>query len=234
MSCECTSPGKKHAQPPSRRRTLFPVDSLYRFDQKKSDTAYLLSPSSADSFPGPFAVRRLGRRCAAAGHVANRATDSWPRRGAEPSAAARPARRRERSKQVPVGAAFSAPFLAGQKGGIPTDPTGRTATQRRALIWSVCRTIEEAISLHIDSRPNAKVRDPVPERPPAMANAIGHTDDRAGAFARDDARSAFRRGVSRACPQPATEIELRVHESGKETHPTSVARKNSFPYRLSF
>jgi hypothetical protein len=49
--------------------------------------------SSADLFPGPFAVRRLGRPCNAEGLCANRETDSRPRRGAEPSAAARPARR---------------------------------------------------------------------------------------------------------------------------------------------
>jgi len=40
-------------------------------------------------------------------------------RGAEPSAAARTARRRERSERVPVGAAFSVPSVAGQKGDIP-------------------------------------------------------------------------------------------------------------------
>jgi hypothetical protein len=39
--------------------------------------------------------------------------------GAGASAAARAARRRERSEPVPVGAAFSVPFLAGQKGDTP-------------------------------------------------------------------------------------------------------------------
>jgi hypothetical protein len=80
-------------------------------------------------FPGPFAVRRLGRPCPAEGGFANRclseviadvraSCDSRPRRGAGASAAARTARRRERSELVPVGAAFSVPFLAGQKGDI--------------------------------------------------------------------------------------------------------------------
>ena len=52
-------------------------------------------------------------------------------RGAEPSAAARTARRRERRELVPVGAAFSVPFLAGQKGDISTGPIDRMTTQRR-------------------------------------------------------------------------------------------------------
>jgi hypothetical protein len=61
-------------------------------------------PSSAGLFSGPFAVRRLGRRCDAEGDVANRclseaitdvraSCDSRPRREAAPSAAARAARR---------------------------------------------------------------------------------------------------------------------------------------------
>jgi hypothetical protein len=65
--------------------------------------------------------------------ITNRATDSWARRGAEPSAAARIARRRERSERVPVGAAFCVPFLAGQEGDIPTGPIDRMTTQRRVL-----------------------------------------------------------------------------------------------------
>jgi hypothetical protein len=60
-------------------------------------------------------------------------SDSRPRREASPSAAARLARRRERSELVPVGAAFSVPFLAGQKGDIPTRPTDRMTTRRRGL-----------------------------------------------------------------------------------------------------
>jgi hypothetical protein len=106
----------------------------------------------ADSFPGPLAVRRLGRWCDAEGCLANRClseaiadvrasprddpsgpSDSRPRRRAAPSAAARPARRRERSALVPVGAAFSVPFLAGQKGDIPTGSTDRMTTRRRRL-----------------------------------------------------------------------------------------------------
>jgi hypothetical protein len=66
-------------------------------------------------------VRRLGRLCEAKGQFANRATDSRPRRRAGSSVAARAARRRERSELVPVGAAFSVIFLAGQKGDIPTE-----------------------------------------------------------------------------------------------------------------
>jgi hypothetical protein len=52
--------------------------------------------------------------------------DSRPRSRAAPSAAARPARRRERSERVPVGAAFSVPFLAGQKGDTPFEEPAPT------------------------------------------------------------------------------------------------------------
>jgi hypothetical protein len=88
-------------------------------------------------FPGPFAVRRLGRPCPALGPRIARARRviPWTRSdicddlaqtsireiplcGAGASAAARTARRRERSELVPVGAAFSVPLLAGQKGDI--------------------------------------------------------------------------------------------------------------------
>jgi hypothetical protein len=53
--------------------------------------------------------------------------DSRPRREASPAAAARVARRRERSELVPVGAAFSVPFLAGQKGDTPFGEPAPTA-----------------------------------------------------------------------------------------------------------
>jgi hypothetical protein len=61
-------------------------------------------------------------------------------RGAEPSAAARSARRRERSERVPVGAAFFVPFLAGQKWDIPTGPIDRMTTRRRVLNRTVRQT----------------------------------------------------------------------------------------------
>jgi hypothetical protein len=61
--------------------------------------------------------------------------DLRPRSRAAPSAAARPARRRERSELVPVGAAFSVPFLAGQKGDIPTGYTSRMAAERQEFVY---------------------------------------------------------------------------------------------------
>jgi hypothetical protein len=61
-------------------------------------------------------------------------------RGAEPSAAARTARRRERSERVPVGAAFFVLFLAGQKGDIPTGPIDRMTTRRTVLNQTVRQT----------------------------------------------------------------------------------------------
>jgi hypothetical protein len=86
------------------------------------------SPSPVDSFSGPFAVRRLGRFCAAEGLFANRClseaiadvrasprddpsgpSDSRPRRGAGPSAAARPARRLFPSPFWPVKKGTSRP-----------------------------------------------------------------------------------------------------------------------------
>jgi hypothetical protein len=65
---------------------------------------------------------------------------SRARRGAEPSAAARTARRRERSELVPVGAAFFVPFLAGQKKDIPTGSIDRMTTRRRVLNRTVRQT----------------------------------------------------------------------------------------------
>jgi hypothetical protein len=129
------------------------LDQLSLPGRSKKERYHLpLFSSFTDLFSGPFAVRRLGRRCAAEGVLANRClseviadvrasprddppgpSDSRPRREASPSAVARTARRRERSELVPVGAAFSVPFLAGQKGDLPTGPTERTAIQRRAL-----------------------------------------------------------------------------------------------------
>jgi hypothetical protein len=124
--------------------------SVLRRTRKERNRVPVGTPPSAGLFSGPFAVRRLGRRCDAEGGVANRClseaiadvrasprddpsgpSDSRPRRKASPSAAARAARRRERSELVPVGADFSVPFLAGQKGDIPTGHTRRIAAAKQ-------------------------------------------------------------------------------------------------------
>jgi hypothetical protein len=80
----------------------------------------LVSPCGSPSFrddpsPRPFAVRRLGRLCPVEGRIANRETDSWPRHGSEPSAAARPA-----------GRLFPFPFWPVKK-GTPASDTGTAA-----------------------------------------------------------------------------------------------------------
>jgi hypothetical protein len=62
------------------------------------------------------------------------------RLGPEPSAAARAARRRERSERVPVGAAFSVPFWAGQKRDIPAGDTSRMAAERQEFVYVFYRT----------------------------------------------------------------------------------------------
>jgi len=51
---------------PVAGRDLLPIDALFDVEEKKSATACLLSHRfSPDSSSGPFAVRRLGRFCAA-------------------------------------------------------------------------------------------------------------------------------------------------------------------------
>jgi hypothetical protein len=96
-------------------------------------------------FPGPFAVRRLGRTCDAEGLFANRclseaiadvraSCDSQPRRRAAPSAAARPARRLFPSPFWPVKKGTSRRVIpAGSLQQSRRSHTGFVASHGRAL-----------------------------------------------------------------------------------------------------
>jgi hypothetical protein len=106
------------------------------------------------------------------------------------------------------GAAFSSPFRPVKKGDVPTGPTNRMTTQKRALRGSVCRTTEvEPRPSWTAPRRSAGEQGPAEDRRPVVANAIGHIDERAGVFARENARRPFRCGVSRVRSQPGTVIE---------------------------
>jgi hypothetical protein len=98
--------------------------------------------TGAPAVPGPLAVRRLGR-C----WVCERERGSLGAREIciESAQTNRlTARRRERSELVPVGAAFSVPFLAGQKG----DTGPQVASKMIALTRHRGREERRAPSLH--------------------------------------------------------------------------------------
>jgi hypothetical protein len=50
-------------------------------------------------------------------------------------------------------------------------------------------------------------------RPLVVANAIGHIDDRAGGFVRDDTHCASRRGGARVCPPTRDRDLVVIHAS---------------------
>jgi hypothetical protein len=113
MGRECTSPGKKHAQPPSRGGTLFPVGSLYRFDQKKAipPTCFPLLPPIL--FPG------LSRCGVSDGAVPQRGTSriGQPIRGPDAGQSRQPQR-------VQPGGFFR-PLFGRSKRGHPDGPDGQ-------------------------------------------------------------------------------------------------------------
>jgi hypothetical protein len=108
------------------------------------------------------------------------------------------------SRSASSPAAFSVPFLAGQKGDILTG----TINNRRVLIWRVCRTIEKGggrLLAYLSS-------DRVPGTTRCGGQAvgygrcIGHIDNRTDVPGRDDAGRRFWQGISRSSPKPSTAI----------------------------
>jgi len=115
-------------------------------------------------------------------------SDSRPRRGVEPSAAARPARRRERREPVPIGAALSIPVSAGQKGAHPGRSDRHDVCMEAEVC--ICASIKpqrrEAASPRSSLRPSAGERDRMPDRSSVVTTVIGPIDDSTdGSPARD-------------------------------------------------